>query len=129
MGHCMDFVGGPVPREPAPKYERTEMKSFEEETREIKQMKAEDFIKYIDERRHDIHSFPGLVPPNGAVFLGFIKREEDIYAYYMDEAGEMYYENDAGHSFKKKMAKATLALELERRSKEKRLQRGSEPQG
>lgn len=91
------------------------MKSFEEEVREIKRMEHEDFLKYINERRSDIHSFPGLVPPNGAMFLGFLNREDDIYAYYMDPSGEMYYENDKGHAFKKKMAKATLKLELERR--------------
>lgn len=97
------------------------MRSFEEEVRAIKQMKPEAFLTYINERRSDIHSFPGLIPPNGAKFLGLLNREDDIYAYYMDEEGEMYYENDKGHAFKKKIAKIQLQMELDKRAKEKGL--------
>ncbi len=97
------------------------MRSFEEEVQLVKQMPHEAFQEYINERRGDIRSFPGLIPPHGAKFLGLLNREDDIYAYYMDEEGEMYYENDKSHAFKKQIAKIQLKMELEKRAKEKTL--------
>ncbi len=70
----------------------------------IKGMKEEDFEAWINERRSEIYSFGGMFPPGNAERIGMIRRETDIYFYYMAEDGELYYETASGYAFKKKMA-------------------------
>lgn len=70
----------------------------------IKGMEEEDFEAWINERRSEIYSFGGMFPPGNAERIGMIRREEDLYFYYMSEDGELYYETASGYAFKKKMA-------------------------
>lgn len=114
----MGFVGGLFHGRRL-RYERNlTMWKFEEEVKKIRQMEKDDFLLYINERRSDIHSFPGLIPPNGALFLGFLTREDDTYSYYMDPEGEIYYESDKGRAFEKKMEKAIFRMELQKKARE-----------
>ncbi len=76
----------------------------------IKGMDQDEFKAWINERRSDIWSFSGLYPPNNTQYLGSIMRGETRYLYYMDPEGNMYYESDAGHLFKKRMEKIHLDL-------------------
>ena len=73
------------------------------EIEKIKGMDQDEFKAWVDERRSDIWSFPGLYPPNKAVYLGNVMRGETRYLYYMDDEGTLYYESDTGFAFKKHM--------------------------
>ena len=74
----------------------------------IKKMPQEEFEAWINERRSDIWSFPGMYPPGDATFLGSILRGETRYLYYMDAEGDLYYESDSGLAFKKMMQRIHL---------------------
>ena len=62
---------------------------FKEHVEKIKRMPEEKFVAYINERRSEIHSFPGALPPGNAERIGMIRRETDMYFYYMDSDGEL----------------------------------------
>lgn len=63
-------------------------------------MTEEELLK---EAREHARSFPGLLPPNNAVFIGMEKLENNTYFYYRDDEGRFYYDSVRARRFEKEM--------------------------
>lgn len=55
-------------------------------------------------------SFPGLTPPNNAVYIGAVEKRGEKYFFYRDSAGNFYYDSERGRRFQ---------LEMQERKKER----------
>lgn len=60
----------------------------------------------LEEARKDAWSFPGLTPPNNAVYIGAIETKEDVYFYYQDKEGNFYYDSQQMRCFELEMIEA-----------------------
>lgn len=86
------------------------MEYFEAEVKKLRELTLEDFEAYINPLRDRIYSFPGLYPPGDAKYIGSVQRQDDIYNYYMDSEGELYYESASGFREKKRMRDVHIKL-------------------
>lgn len=64
----------------------------------------------LAEAREHARSFPGLVQPNDAVFIGAEENGGDRYLYYRDSTGNYYYDSERTRRFE---------LETQKRKKER----------
>ena len=79
------------------------MESRYDSIEKIKKLSQDDFEAFINKNRSDIWSFPDMVPPNDAKYIGSLERDSVRYLYYMDTDGNMFYESDRGYIHKKRM--------------------------
>lgn len=61
----------------------------------------------LEQADRDARSFPGLLPPNGAHYIGRRKK----YLYWKDSAGNYWYDTERGMEFKK------LMVQVQRKNK------------
>lgn len=79
------------------------MQDFETQVEEIKKMPQAEFEIYIRDLADDIWTFPGLVPPDGARYIGQVNKNRDTYYYYLAPDGDYYFETESGYQWKRKM--------------------------
>lgn len=79
------------------------MEFYRKEAERLKKLPKEEFKKTIEALSGDIWSFPGLHPPGNCTEVGQIERNGDVYHYYMNTEGKLYFENDSGYRWKEKM--------------------------
>ena len=68
----------------------------------------------MEELRERAWSFRGNTPPNGAKKVAEEMRKGEVYEYYMDSDGNVYYETTSGREWKRKI----LEWEKERKRRE-----------
>lgn len=54
----------------------------------------------IEELRKAAWSFRGLMPPNNAKKVAEERRNGQVYEYFVDDAGNVYYETETGKKWK-----------------------------
>lgn len=62
--------------------------------------------KLLEEARNNAWTFPGLEPPAGAVYIGAVKTEKDVYFYYRGREGNFYYDTERMRRFEMEMQEA-----------------------
>lgn len=69
--------------------------------RDMMQYKKED----VEELRSKARTFHGMIPPNGAVKVAEEERRGELFEYYRDLSGKIWYETTTGREWKLKIAK------------------------
>lgn len=57
----------------------------------------------IEELRKEAWSFRGLTPPNNAKKVAEERRNGQVYEYFVDNTGNVYYETEEGKKWKLKI--------------------------
>lgn len=57
----------------------------------------------IDRAYREAWSFPGLMPPDGACYIGCRKNRTGMYLFWKDQAGRYWYDTERGMAFKRSM--------------------------
>lgn len=58
----------------------------------------------LEQLRAEAWSFQGFTPPNNAKKVAEEQRGKEKYEYFMDDAGNVYYETTTGREWKEKIA-------------------------
>lgn len=74
----------------------------------------------LEEARENARSFPGLIPPDNAVYIGAVDAGDDTYFYYRDSSGNFYYESGRMRRFELEMMERMKERERQRRRQKRR---------
>lgn len=59
----------------------------------------------VEELRNKAWTFQGMTPPNGAEKVAEEERRGELFEYYRDQDGKIWYETTSGREWKLKIAK------------------------
>lgn len=63
-------------------------------------------MQELETAHENARSFPGLLPPDNARYIGYQRYGSGKYLYWKDSAGKYWYETERGMDFKREMEDA-----------------------